>query len=153
LPEEKYPAWVLKNAFVARLVTLLAKKGTKEPPFLEFPVWTLRGALEEEFKTPTPDFVSARVVASVFWFKYAGGFLLEQSVSEHQTHDEMFARVTQPGKLFQGPPGMSLERFKFWRARLEELSHDSGDERVKKLAKEAAEIAANLLDGFKVESQ
>jgi hypothetical protein len=146
MPEEKHPGWALKNAFVAHLVALLSKEGIKKPSLLEFPIWTLRGALEEEFKSATSSFVSARNLAAVYWFKYAGEFLLEQSTSDRESHDEMFGRVTQPGKLFQGPSGMSLERFKFWRARLEELSQGSMDARVKKLAKEASEIATNLYD-------
>lgn len=146
MPEGKHPAWARQNAFLALLVARQQEEGIDKPSFLEFSVWTLRGALEEEIETPRPNFGSARILAASKWFQYAGEFLLEQSKSHYRAEDEMFARVTRPGKLFRGSPGMSLERFQFWRGRLEGLSQGPEDETVTKQAKEAAEIATNLLN-------
>lgn len=135
---EKLSGWVNKNAFLAILVN---SRIDINPPLLEFPIWTIRGALEEEFKSASP-FTETRIAAAAQWFKHAADFLFDESAWKGISQDETFLRMTAPGKLFPGGSGgLSSERLVFWRDRLEEVSRNVQDEEVRALARDAASRA------------
>lgn len=109
-PEAQFAKWVSLNAFLAILAN--NDKIKTNPPLLEFPVWTMRGAFEEEHPA-TAGFMGARRRAASCWLDHAKKFLVEATQSE-KNQDEVFLRVTAPGKSFTGAAGLTQERIAFW---------------------------------------
>jgi hypothetical protein len=101
--------------------------------FMNFPIWTLRGALEEDLYESKP-FAKARIAAAAQWMKYASEVLLRESRSGQQ---EAYRGVTAPGELFSGLAGLSKERLKFWKRRFGEIAGRAQDERIRVVAGEA----------------
>jgi hypothetical protein len=131
LSEIKLTQWVNKNAFFARLFSskILQKAGA------QYAIWTLRDTLEEEeFKLA--ELWESHVAASGQWIMLAGKPLFD--LSRVNAKDEAFEGMTKPGKLFLGPPGLSLERWSFWKSQFQQVSIKVNSTEVKSLAMQVA---------------
>ncbi|KAH6605692.1 hypothetical protein Trco_004845 [Trichoderma cornu-damae] len=106
--------WVSLNSFAARLL------GSSVQSWTNFALWELRDALEEP--PPTEQAKDMRLTTASEWIEHAG-LQLEREGRKGTQLDEHDARALGPGSLLEGADsGFSKERWRFWGARLEELS-------------------------------
>ncbi|PLB45052.1 hypothetical protein P170DRAFT_513123 [Aspergillus steynii IBT 23096] len=106
--------WVSLNAFAARLLRL------ESVTWGNFGLWTIRDVLEEE--TSGPEY-EAGIDAVAVWIKYAGKQIYETS----QTSDKPEERMFKPGSLYSGPSKYCVERWAFWKDRLDQLGALGGE--------------------------
>src|SRR5207237_472557 len=72
------------------------------------------------------DAVDNRVAVASKWFIHAGLTLLKLCLLDRQDLDEDLRRSARVGAHFHGHPGFNLERWGFWKRRLEELRSTAG---------------------------
>ncbi|KAK6065595.1 hypothetical protein SCUP234_12483 [Seiridium cupressi] len=132
---ETLGSWININAFLARL------GGTGVHSTLDFAIWSLRQALENEESTGAPTLLDCHIQAAAQYVEYEG-HILRQRLSLGWKPREAEAQMFKGGALFDGEPGLSDERWKFWISRFRELA----DQTTTDEAKSAALRAAKLLD-------
>ncbi|KAJ5979703.1 hypothetical protein N7481_007001 [Penicillium waksmanii] len=109
--------WINTNAFTARLI------GAKIVNWETFPIWALREAFEEPFRSVAENDIHALVAAQ--WIFHAGKIIYELSVEESLVENP---RITKGGSLFDGESGFNIKRWAFWKKRAGELNNEASDE-------------------------
>ncbi|CZT22747.1 uncharacterized protein RCC_08452 [Ramularia collo-cygni] len=102
--------WVNLNSFVAAIVRVGLIPG------IPFAIWSLRHALETEHPSG-PDADAAVAVASDWMNKCASPLLAKALLANEHPIGDGEKQILAAGELFQGDPGLSLERWCFWRRR------------------------------------
>ncbi|KAK0610860.1 hypothetical protein B0T14DRAFT_314731 [Immersiella caudata] len=110
--------WLNLNSFVARPF------GSGVIVWQNFPIWQLRKGLEDDLAQAKGDCSPAeaidnRVAVASEWLIHAGPVLLKLCLLDHL--DEDLRKSTRVGIHFSGHPGFNLERWGFWKRRLEGL--------------------------------
>lgn len=135
--QETIQEWISVNSFAARVF------GAKLQPWVNFAIWECRSGLEE----PPSAKASARdthLATACEWVKHAGKELYEQG-KQVQTLDSMEQRALKAGSLLDGgKPGLSGERFRFWRERIGVLGASAGSGALKEKAQEAVETMKKI---------
>lgn len=121
------------NAFCARLFG--SGVVTWKP---NFAIWALRDALESDQAEPS----SCYLAAALLWIEHAGQCLYDWL--RRGDGDEQFVGITAPGDLYKGPGGLPVERWNFWKSRLESLASKSGSDGLEERARAAAEIMTSV---------
>ena len=109
--------WKSLNSFVARLTR------TGFAPWINFPIWQLRTALEEP-PTEGPA-MECKVWVATEWLIQCADLIFEDMNSEEEL-DESTARSLGTGSLWPDKPPRSRERWQFWEKRFSELAADTG---------------------------
>jgi hypothetical protein len=128
--------WENLNAFVAQMPRKVV------PGFSSFAIWELRDGLESDAKISSSAF-HTRVRVACVWLRLNGHYLLQQSLLQADTIRTDSSRSLDPGPLFHGSVGFTLERWSFWKRRLLEL-HDGSDEALRAPVKEAVLAMADV---------
>ncbi|KAK1754087.1 hypothetical protein QBC47DRAFT_385593 [Echria macrotheca] len=110
--------WLNLNSFVARLF------GSGVIVWRNFPIWQLRKGLEDDLGEAKGDCSPAkaidnRVAVASEWLIHASPVLLKLCLLDDLEED--LHKSTRVGIHFPGHPGFNLERWGFWKRRLEEL--------------------------------
>jgi hypothetical protein len=85
---------------------------------MDFALWQLRYTLEEE-----PSFsqeIDCRTAAAAQWILQAGQAIFRMILQPDRLRPGN-AAMLEPGKLYSGEAGYSLDRWQFWKMRLIEL--------------------------------
>ena len=116
-------AWISLNSFAARL------HGQSVHSCTNFAIWEFRTALEDEHpsSTFTQNKQDCMLATTSQWILHAGSVLYEEARNPSEL-SETQKRMYKTGKLCDAGPGMNLERWVFWRKRLEELGPKAGRE-------------------------
>ncbi|OTA94725.1 hypothetical protein M434DRAFT_394512 [Hypoxylon sp. CO27-5] len=115
--DEEFTKWKNFNSFVARVTS------TGFAPWLSFPIWQLRTALEEPpVKGSAMD---CRLWVASEWIIHCADIIFED-ISSLKDPDEGLARSLSAGPLYDGKALLGAERWKFWKRRFSELNADSG---------------------------
>lgn len=124
--------WTSLNTFAALLL------GNNVQDWNNFAIWELRGALEEDASSNADR--DGQLWASSEWILHAGDVLrAKKGMGEL---DPMEKRMLKGGSKFEGEPGLSDERWQFWRTRFAELGEQVEDEALKaKLEKVVKKMA------------
>lgn len=126
------PSWLTINSFAARLL------GSSTTTWTNFAVWSLRSSLEQDGLVSQTAWDTA-VAEAYEWITHAGKVLLDKSRQGEQL-SEADQRMLKAGKLFGGEPGLNVERWAFWRQRLETFASGTQvSDAVKDKARRAAE--------------
>ncbi|CCM05962.1 uncharacterized protein FIBRA_08201 [Fibroporia radiculosa] len=133
--------WQSYNAFVARLF----RDRTFDTPL--YALWMLRDILEDIGTRQDPISLDAGLPVAAEWIFVAGSILYDfcHSPDKHEpiTHD--IARAACGGRNYHGPPGLSLERWQFWKERFAYIQiHEPVEEETKHLAREAVEAMKKI---------
>jgi len=125
--------WLNLNSFVARLFA------SGVIAYENFPLWQLRKGLEDDDLAAEAKGAAAcccssaeaadnnRVAVACEWIIRAGPALLRLCLLDRQDLDEALRGSARVGDLFRGGcPGFNLERWVFWKKRLEELRSTVG---------------------------
>ncbi|CAM1501928.1 Fc.00g039120.m01.CDS01 [Cosmosporella sp. VM-42] len=141
-PEDLAP-WISLNSFAARL------HGRSVHSCYSFAVWEFREAFETDYSSDalTPAKRDCNLATTSQWILHAGPVLYEEARNP-RVLDETDKRRYKTGKLTEAEPGMNLERWVFWRERLEELGAEAGEE-VKDDVAEAVRKMKELEGGEK----
>lgn len=102
--------WINLNAFVARLV------GAELVDWETYPIWSLRDAFEEDFRTVSENDINALVAAQ--WMSHAGSLIYDLCVEESAVDNP---KITKGGSLFDGECGFNRKRWAFWKTRATKL--------------------------------
>ncbi|KAJ5241680.1 uncharacterized protein N7469_000007, partial [Penicillium citrinum] len=102
--------WINLNSFAARLV------GTELVDWETFPIWSLRDAFEEPFRTRVENDVYDLIAAQ--WVFNAGKLIYAVSCEESTVENP---RITKGGPLFDGESGFNVKRWEFWKKRAQEM--------------------------------
>ncbi|KAK5807636.1 hypothetical protein VI817_001894 [Penicillium citrinum] len=102
--------WINLNSFAARLV------GTELVDWETFPIWSLRDAFEEPFRTRVENDVYDLIAAQ--WVFNAGKLIYAVSCEESTVENP---RITKGGPLFNGESGFNVKRWEFWKKRAQEM--------------------------------
>src|SRR6266566_5183426 len=126
-PEE----WANSSAFEAQLL------GSGIIDWVSTALLDIRGALENPHNPP--ELGDCYVISAAQWILYAGKELFSDRRQPRDAKDQSL----RTGTLFPGPPGVSLERWQFWKKRFGELGAQLGNEAKKEA--EAAIIAMEAI--------
>ncbi|KAF9888622.1 hypothetical protein FE257_008554 [Aspergillus nanangensis] len=114
-PSEKpIEEWINLNSFAARL---LARDYAS---WIQFPVWALRSALEEESSGAELD-CNATVAAE--WILQSAVQIYEKIATSPGEKED---RAMSVGPLYKGPQGVCPERWNFWKKRFGEIAGGQG---------------------------
>jgi hypothetical protein len=104
--------WVNLNIFMAQLTSFNVLTSG-----LDFALWQVRYALEEETKYPEDK--DCRVAAAAQWIIHSGQSIFRMIL----TPDDLSpgSKALLPGRLYDGEAGYSLHRWRFWKERLKGL--------------------------------
>ncbi|KAL1872664.1 hypothetical protein Daus18300_004210 [Diaporthe australafricana] len=122
--EYNYNEWLNLNSFNARLL------GSGLVGWVSFAIWELRQGLEVEARPG--EIADCRAAVASEWLIYAEPELLIRS-SLALDLDEAERRSQRTGELFAGKPGLSLERWDFWKRRCVEIQKTVGETVVARL--------------------
>ncbi|KAF4504763.1 hypothetical protein G6O67_008172 [Ophiocordyceps sinensis] len=131
--------WISLNSFAARMF------GQGLQTWVNFAIWELRAALEEQLPSASPTSAKdASLATACEWIMHAGEALHGKSL-ETQSLDEMEKRALKPGKLLNNSmSGLSDERWIFWRERVGTLGAGAGSGELKERAQKAVEKMKGL---------
>lgn len=130
-------AWVNFHAFAARLMAAGVIDLTTHA------LWMMRDALEEELEAGSKE-ANREVLTAAVWIEYAGSILFEKVLwNPSPTLGEEDERLLRAGPRYKGGPGLSSDRWLFWKNRLEEVAEKK---EVTDDAKDAAIRAAKLME-------
>jgi hypothetical protein len=138
-------AWLSLNSFSARL------HGAQVYDVTTLAIFALRPALED--KPPSNvsgqakiNAAEARVALACEWFENAGTQLYDaMRTGQDGGLDEATKSKLRVGELADGvPPGLSVERWKFWTGRVEELATEVGNEELRTRADKTVESMKNM---------
>lgn len=114
MDEDELTEWKNWNSFVARLTSPTFS------PWLNLPIWQFRDALENE--TVRGPAMECQLWVATEWITQCAGVIFE-FVSEVRELDERTARAYRTDPLCEEGVGpLSVERWAFWRRRLQELA-------------------------------
>jgi len=129
-------AWVNFHAFAARLMAAGVIDLTTHA------LWMMRDALEEELEAGSKE-ANREVVTAAVWIEYAGPILFEKVLwNPNPTLGEEDERLLRAGPRYKGGPGLSSDRWLFWKNRFEEVA----EKKVTDDARDAATRAARLME-------
>ena len=115
------PEWTSLNSFAARLL------GNSTQSWNNFGIWELRSALEEPSRSSADR--DGHLSSASEWILHAGNVLrAKEGMAEL---DDMEKRMLKGGSLFKGEPGLSDERWAFWKQRFQELGGQVEDQELK----------------------
>ncbi|KAJ5483989.1 hypothetical protein N7539_005785 [Penicillium diatomitis] len=135
--------WINQNSFMARLVG----KGLLSWDTLI--VWMMRDVLEDDL--PQEEMVQdCYISVASEWITHAGTTIYNQLSSQEMTEQQK--RVMKGGKLYEGPAGLRVERWGFWKSRLAEASQQAS-EKVRPAATAAADRMAEIEEQAHVEKE
>ncbi|KEZ42761.1 hypothetical protein SAPIO_CDS6048 [Scedosporium apiospermum] len=125
--------WISLNAFTARLMNNGVVRWTV------LAVIEIGAALEHDIvDTYVRD---SRLVVVQQWIMLSGKEIFKDAFQANKL-DETEIRATNPGPLYTGPPGLVMQRWRFWMKRLEEL----GEGAKGKVGLQARDAAAHMKD-------
>lgn len=125
--------WISLNAFTARLMNNGVVRWTV------LAVIEIGAALEHDIvDTYVRD---SRLVVVQQWIMLSGKEIFKDAFQANKL-DETEIRATNPGPLYTGPPGLVMQRWRFWMERLEEL----GEGAKGKVGLQARDAAAHMKD-------
>ncbi|KAI4597743.1 hypothetical protein KJ359_004018 [Pestalotiopsis sp. 9143b] len=130
--------WVNLNSFWARL------GGLDSLNTIDITIWTLRQTLEEdhdEDATKFPSLFDCKVLAAAQYIEHSRR-KLKQIIEDGWKPQDSEAQMFRGGPLFDGPTGLTKERWQFWASRFKHVAEKASSED----AKSAASRAAQLLD-------
>ena len=132
--------WISLNSFAARMF------GTKLQSWDNFAIWELRSGLEEP-PLSTPSAKETSLATACEWITHAGDELHRQGHAGRQL-EAMEERALKPGQLFAtGKPGLSDERWRFWRERIGALAGSAGSGQLKERAQKVVDKMKDLDEG------
>ncbi|KAF7714642.1 Uncharacterized protein PECH_007199 [Penicillium ucsense] len=135
--------WINQNSFMARLVG----KGLLSWDTLI--VWMMRDVLEDDL--PQEEMVQdCYISVASEWITHAGTTIYNQLSSQEMTEQQK--RVMKGGKLYEGPAGLRVERWGFWKSRLAETSQQASG-KVRPAARAAADRMAEIEEQARVEKE
>lgn len=105
--------WLNLNSFNARLF------GAGVTRWYNFAIWQLREGLEDVLG-PDPHENDCKIAVASEWIIQAGPNLLRETLLNEDISEEEKSAYCG-GKLWTGLPGLSLERWRFWKHRLAEV--------------------------------
>lgn len=115
---EEFTKWENLNSFVARLTE------AGFAPWLNFPIWQLRMALEEPpVKGPA---MACRLRVATEWVIHCADAIFEE-INLKEELDESLSRALKTGSLYEGKPPLSVERWNFWKKRFIEIIGNLGN--------------------------
>ncbi|KAI0105630.1 hypothetical protein F4776DRAFT_474283 [Hypoxylon sp. NC0597] len=115
--DEEVAKWKNLNSFVARVTA------TGFAPWLTFPFWQLRTALEEP---PVKGLaMNCRLWVACEWVIHCAGIISEE-MNSIKDLDESLARSLSGGSLYDGKELLGTERWEFWKRRFSEINADAG---------------------------
>lgn len=83
-----------------------------------FALWQIRDALEEPVDVPQ----QSRILIAADWIIKTGDDILRESQPDQPELSEVERRRLKPGSLYKdGKSGFSLDRWRFWQSRLEDI--------------------------------
>ncbi|KAH7040615.1 uncharacterized protein B0I36DRAFT_311095 [Microdochium trichocladiopsis] len=130
-------AWVKFHAFAARLMAANVIDLTTQA------LWMLRDGLEEQLTAGSKE-ANREVLTATVWIEYAGPLLFEKILwSPNPTLGDDDKRLLRAGPLYKGGPGLSSDRWLFWKTRLDEVADKK---EVTDEAKDAAVRVARLME-------
>lgn len=133
----KIQEWISLNSFAARIF------GANLQTWVNLAIWEFRSGLEEPPLSSQAAKDTALATACE-WITHAGKALHEQGRQVQQL-DAMERRALKPGKLFEsGEPGLSDERWRFWRERMGVMGAGAGSGGLKERAQKAVERMKEL---------
>ncbi len=121
IESEPGEAWTNLNAFAAQLTAVGID-------FSLYAIWTLRDALEEEAEDAIG---RAELSATAHWFRYCGPVLASLALKrlsfvKERSDPARVGRLCRESGISQD--GFTVERWEFWRSRLEVLAAGAGAE-------------------------
>lgn len=129
--------WVSLNSFAARIL------GVGLQDWDNFAIWELRATLEEADST-SESIKDAQLATACEWITQAGKYLHEKG-RKGVTLDDADARSLKTGKLLPDvKPGLSDERWTFWRERLAELSKGASNDALKEKVERVVKLMKTL---------
>jgi hypothetical protein len=128
-------SWLSVNSFAARLV------GSSTEDWTNFAIWSLRDALEQDGASAAAQ--DGAVAVAHEWIVHAGKVLLEKSRSGGEL-SKVDQKALAAGKLFGGEPGLTVQRWNFWKQRLETLAKGDGGADAKARAQTAVDTMKTL---------
>ncbi|UNI22578.1 hypothetical protein JDV02_008454 [Purpureocillium takamizusanense] len=133
--------WISLNSFAARMF------GAKLQSWDNFAIWELRSGLEEP-PLSTPSAKETSLATACEWFTHAGEELHRQGRGRGRQLEAMEERALKPGQLFSsGRPGLSDERWRFWRERIGVLAGTAGSGQLKERAQAVLDKMKDLEEG------
>ncbi|KAI0899437.1 hypothetical protein F4806DRAFT_492427 [Annulohypoxylon nitens] len=124
--------WLNLSSFLARLFQ------KRVAYWLNFPLWELRDDLEEPL---SPALLTIKMPIVREWLRHAALEIRQESLLRALTDEPEGGRhgyPYRPGPLFEGEKGFTVERWNFWKHRLEEI-RDNVDENLRVVVNEAIE--------------
>ena len=129
--------WISLNSFAARLF------GSGLQSWDNLAIWELRSGLEEP-PLSTPSAKETSLTTACEWIEHAGEELYKQGHAGRRL-EAMEERALKPGQLFSsGKPGLSDERWRFWRERIGVLAGTAGSGQLKERAQAAVDKMKDL---------
>ncbi|PNY23326.1 Uncharacterized protein TCAP_06734 [Tolypocladium capitatum] len=129
--------WISLNSFAARIL------GANLQTWVNLAIWEFRSGLEEPPLSSQAAKETALATACE-WVTHAGKALHEQGRRVQQL-DAMEQRALKAGTLFEGgKPGLSDERWQFWRERMGVLGAEAGSGELRERAQRAVERMKEL---------
>jgi hypothetical protein len=114
---EEFARWKNLNSFVARLTS------TCFAYWLHFPIWQLRGALEEPPVKGSA--MECRIWVASVWIIHCADIIYED-MNSNEKLNENEARAIGTGTLGNDIQPLSVERWEFWKKRFSKLAADAG---------------------------
>lgn len=106
--------WLNLNSYNARLY------GSAIHRWRNFPIWQLREGLEAELG-PDQHENDCKIAVACEWIIQAGPKLLRETLINENDLDEQRKKSLSGGELWAGLPGLTTERWGFWKRRLAEV--------------------------------
>lgn len=130
--------WISLTSFAARVL------GAELQPWDNFAIWELRTVLEENEST-SESVRDAQLATVCEWITHAGKYLYEKGRSAGTPLDDADARSLKTGKLLGDvKPGLSNERWVFWRERLTELGKSGSNDALKDKVNRVVKLMTTL---------
>ncbi|ETS85414.1 hypothetical protein PFICI_03439 [Pestalotiopsis fici W106-1] len=134
--DEILSAWVNVNAFWARL------GGLECLNTVDITIWTLRRTLEEDHDddaTNFPNVFDCHVLTAAQYVEQSGP-KLKKLIQDGWKPQDNEAQMFQGGPLFDGPTGLTKERWQFWASRFRHTAEKASGNDAKSAATRAAEF-------------
>ena len=109
---------------------------------MNFGLWSLRDALEEEYEDGSA--LDGYIPAAAQWIFYAGSLLY--ACEDEIVSDPIGGDPYRGGDLWTGKHGFCKERWQFWKVRFEWAAGSDLQLETKRIAREAVDVM-NKIDG------
>ncbi|KAI0112819.1 hypothetical protein F4776DRAFT_342846 [Hypoxylon sp. NC0597] len=135
-------AWIRFHAFSAKLM------GAGVVYFPNQLIWMLREALEEETNPPKSSAMDRSLLTATMYIEFSGPIVIEAlAFNPKPVLNEEGRRLLRGGSLYNGEPGLRLERWLFWIDRFEAEAEKTKTEDAKKAALRVAKLMKVWTEG------